>query len=45
MQIEEDLILIPESIHISGVINLAIWFYKKILYLSYILTLQNTQHQ
>ena len=33
------------SIHIGGGINLAIWFHKKLLYLSYILTLQNTQYQ
>ena len=32
------------SIHIGRGINLAIWFHKKLLYLSYLLTLQNTKH-
>ena len=34
-----------KSIHIDGIINLAIWHHKKLLYLFYLLTLQNTQHQ
>ena len=32
------------SIHIGGVINLAIWHHKNLFYLFYLLTLQNTQH-
>ena len=34
----------PLSIHIGGVINLAIWHHKNLFYLFYLLTLQNTQH-
>ena len=32
------------NIHISRAINLAIWLYKKLLYLFYFLNLLNTQH-
>ena len=34
-----------KSIHLGGVINLVIWYHKKLFYLFYILTLQNTQYQ
>ena len=36
---------IHKSIHIGGAIFLAIWHHKELLYLFYIFTLQNIQHQ
>ena len=34
-----------KSIHNSGAKNLVIWYYKKLFYLFYLLTLQNIQQQ